>query len=431
MPTPRSLHEQAEEFATLSSLNKQEQPFTETLKRHGILLESLKQTEAKALEEIPEHLRGVPRIRDILNSSLGGEHFVSEEIDKLVESGMINSEEGEKIRAASMHFNQHEGERTNVMEPEQTFTFIDDLAGKSASEKEEIYKEISKEAKENPKAVYLDDQKLYSMLVISCGPEMARNYAEFMKTEKSRNRQIEQLKQESQKLKIELSSTPTSDSRYIDIRNRMEEIGEQSRFLHNQRKDSWKNFKAVHTFDKIAPKAFLDEQNQLADKWIKALKQQEAQTQLGSYAKTINSILGNSQLSQEQRDKQFQAELLKMLNYAKDTVGLPGKINIKNFDPDDIRSGYATGDSIYLNLDKMVVDGKPDFEEIFRVLFHESGHVVQHRMSSKQRKEIFGDTEGYYMESEISANLYALQPVEQHADYMGSKAKGITKAWSK
>ena len=50
---------------------------------------------------------------------------------------------------------------------------------------------------------------------------------------------------------------------------------------------------------------------------------------------------------------------------------------------------------------------------------------------AKRRKEIFGDTEAYYMESEISANLYALQPVEQHADYMGSKAKGITKAWSK
>lgn len=50
---------------------------------------------------------------------------------------------------------------------------------------------------------------------------------------------------------------------------------------------------------------------------------------------------------------------------------------------------------------------------------------------AKRRKEIFGDTEASYMESKISANLYALQPVEQHADYMGSKAKGITKAWSK
>ncbi len=50
---------------------------------------------------------------------------------------------------------------------------------------------------------------------------------------------------------------------------------------------------------------------------------------------------------------------------------------------------------------------------------------------AKRRKEIFGDTEGYYMESEISANLYALQPVEQHADYMGSKAKGVWEAISK
>ena len=431
MASPCNLAEQAEGLLSLNPENTFRRPFEQILKNNGILLENLKQTKTEALEQIPEHLREIPHIQDILSSSLGGEHFVSEEIDRLVESGLISSKEGEQMRAASMMFTQHEGERTSVMEPEQTSSFIDNLAGKSASERSKIFKEIAKEAEKNPKAVCLDDQKLFTMLTISCGPEIAGGYAEFIKNEKARNLGIEGLEKERQRLNAELSKTSTSDPRYKTIRDQLETIRDVSAPLYEQQKKSWKNFKADHSFEKTAPKEFLEQQDQLGEQWKNSLMQEEAQTELGLYREKINGILNNPQVNQAQRDKQVQVELLKMLNYAKDTAGLPGKINIKSFDSTDIRNGYASGNSIYLNSDKMIVDGKADFDKIFRVLFHESGHVLQHQMSSNKKREIFGETEDLYMESKISSDLYKLQPVEQHSDFMGSKAKDITKGWNK
>lgn len=89
------------------------------------------------------------------------------------------------------------------------------------------------------------------------------------------------------------------------------------------------------------------------------------------------------------------------------------------------------GDNIYLN-EKYLLDekGKVDFIKILNTLFHEAAHVTQHRKGQENLDRVFGKTHQYKMSDKISQDVYRLQDVESHSNYMGGIAELITKDWN-
>ena len=97
--TAKNLFEQAKYYVQDSVIANS---FEKAISKHAQFnIDAFEQTRTEALEQIPAHLREIPYIQEILNSSLGGGHFVSEELDRMVECGMLSNEEAEAVRGAT------------------------------------------------------------------------------------------------------------------------------------------------------------------------------------------------------------------------------------------------------------------------------------------------------------------------------------------
>lgn len=93
--------------------------------------------------------------------------------------------------------------------------------------------------------------------------------------------------------------------------------------------------------------------------------------------------------------------------------------------------GLSVGDDIYLN-EKFLLDqkGKVDFRGILNTLLHEAAHVKQHSLGQENLNRVFGKTHQYKMSDKISQDVYRLQDVESHSNYMSEIAGEITGGWN-
>ena len=170
-----------------------------------------------------------------------------------------------------------------------------------------------------------------------------------------------------------------------------------------------------------------------SEHWAAKLCEPGVKVQLQGYVSAINVILSQRGLTEDERTEKFHATLLTMLNYAKDKGKLPDTIiSIKEFSAKDSWMGaYTSGKFIVFNAAELLENGEFNPKEIFTTLFHESGHVEKNMLSSDERRRVFGENLDYYMPGSIGLDAYKFQPIEAHADFMGSKAERVTEEWGK
>ena len=360
-------------------------------------------------------------------------HLIHRELDFLAKKGILTAKAANTLKEGPDDYEAIERLRRNVLTLKQADVEIDRVTALNASERRKLYKRLNALEGED---VYFDDPSLYAMLTLTHGARFAKDFAQYREDTRQLLEEIAAKSQERARIYAELQKTSAEDETkvYRKLRDAMPLLDSQISALKAQFDKAWETFTLKHSFTEMVPnKAFREAQSALGDLWAARLKDPIVNAGLRVYAqKVVDTLPPSRQLTDKEREK-FHAALIDLLEEVQKAAGMGGRIgDIEPFAENDPSNAYAQSNSIYFNANKLIENGKVRFAGIITDLFHETAHVIQNKMSSRELEKNFGltkETADYYMKNDVSVSTYALQSTESHAFYMGTKAKDITTGW--